>query len=169
MMTPDNSALVRRRDSRDATGRPRAIPQAAKMAILHLLTEPGADLASAAKAALIPTERLRRYLHRPEVRRYLYDEKQTLIDAIAAGNPIALRDVRDNSGNAVARVNAARALEIMRAETEQSSAPGRLPQQAAGITIIIEAPGSTAKVLGPPVIDATADDIDDASLVYQDD
>jgi hypothetical protein len=48
---PDNAALVKRRDGRDATGRPRAIPATAKAAIQHLLTEPSADLASAPKAA----------------------------------------------------------------------------------------------------------------------
>jgi hypothetical protein len=131
----------------------RAVPAAAKVAVQHLLTEPGADLQSAAKAAGIPTQRVRRYLHRAEVRRYLYDEKQALIDAIAAFNPAALAKVRDTSSNGMAVVAAARQLEIMRAETDQENAPGRLPRQAAGITIVIET-GTSSKVLNsPPLIE----------------
>ena len=47
----------------------------------------------------------------------------------------------------MAVVAAARQLEIMGAETDQESAPGRLPRQSAGITIVIES-GASARVLG---------------------
>jgi type IV secretory pathway protease TraF len=89
------------------------VPAKAKVAIAVLLTQPKTDLETAAKAAGLQTYMLRRYLGMPEVRAYFRAQKKILVEAIAAGNPVALKDVRDNSGNAMARVNAARAIELM--------------------------------------------------------
>jgi hypothetical protein len=165
MTLGDNAALVKRRDSRDATGRSRAIPLKAKVAIRLLIEDPKADLQAAAAAAGLSTEWLRRYMTRPEVQRYWREEKRVAFAIAASGNPAALRDIRDNSANATARVNAARALELGLEEIDK-------PNNRAGASLL---PGFTILIrhgltgaIGP-VIDATADEVDDASLVYQDD
>jgi len=57
----------------------------------------------AALAAGITTHRLREALKKPYGRKYLYAEKQALLDAVSAGNPIVLKTVRDTSANSMAR------------------------------------------------------------------
>jgi hypothetical protein len=131
----------------------RDVPAKAKVAIAVLLTQPKQDLEAAATAAGLQTYMLRRYLGRPEVRNYFRKQQQILVDAIVAGNAVALKDIRDNSGNQMARVNAARALQLMQNEMDDPHYANRNTLPAAGITIVIEA-GATAKVLGP-VVDVT--------------
>jgi hypothetical protein len=151
----DNSSLVRRRDSKAATGRPPAVPAKAMKAIRVLLEQPKADLEAAAKAAGLTTYWLRRYLKQPHVAKYFRDERRAVLDSICAGNPVALKAIRDESKNKMAAVAAVRGLELMRNE-EQEGAPGRFAQQSPGVTIIIEsAPGVPAQVIGAPVIDVT--------------
>jgi len=149
----DNSALVKRSDSKAATGRAPAVPAKAKDAIRILIDDPKADLEAATKAAGLTTYWLRRYLKMPHVARYFRAERQVVLDAICAGNPTALKTIRDESKNKMAAVAAVRGLELMRNE-EQEGAPGRFAQQSPGVTIIIEAtPGRPAQVIGPPVIE----------------
>lgn len=148
----NNAALVKRRDSRDVTGRTRAIPLTAKIAIRLLLDDPSHDLQRAAAANGVTSEWLRKCLRRPEVQRYWAEEKKLAYAVAATGNPAALKDVRDNSRNAVARVNAARALDLATREMDESASLPR--RQSPGVTIIIEAPdGGKAQVIGPPVIE----------------
>ncbi len=157
----DNTALVKRRDSRDAQGRPPAVPAKAKAAIRVLLDQPKTDLHAAAVAAGLTVYQLRKYLKMPHVRRYFATERQVVLDSICAGNPVALRTIRDEARNQMAAVAAVRGLELMRNE-DQASAPGRFAPQSPGLTIVIEAgPGQPAQVIGrpqPPVIDARPDE-----------
>jgi hypothetical protein len=146
----DNAALVKRRDSRAAMGRPPAVPAKAKAAIAALLEQPETDLAAAAQKAGLPTERLKKYLKAPHVRKYFIDERRAVLDAILAGNPEALRKVRDTSGNAMARVQAVRALESI-GDRMDEAAGGRAGQQAPGVVIVIEAAeGRTVRTIRPP-------------------
>jgi hypothetical protein len=98
---------------------------------------------------------LRQYLRQPHVARYFRAERQVVLDAICAGNPVALRTIRDEARNQMAAVAAVRGLELMRNE-DQEGGPGRFAPQSPGVTIVIEAaPGRPAQVIGsPPLIDA---------------
>jgi hypothetical protein len=142
-----NTQLVKHRDA----GRPPPVPAKAKVAIAARLAQPKVDLEAAAKAAGLTTYRLRQYLKPPHVARYLRAERQVVLDAICAGNPQALRAIRDEARNQMAAVAAVRGLELMR-DGDPESAPGRLAPQSPGVTIIIEAPRGE-RVIGPPVID----------------
>jgi len=133
----------------------RAVPAKFKIAVAVMLQQPKEDLEAAATFAGMTTRQLRMYLGRPENRRYYFEQKRIAWAVAAAGNPAALRDVRDNSGNAMARVQAARVLELGEREMDGPNFGNRHTPQAAGITIVIETGGATAKVLGPPTIDVT--------------
>jgi hypothetical protein len=85
----DNSALVKRRDSKAATGRPPPVPAKAKAAIAILLEQPEQDIAAVAKAAGLTVERLKQYPKAPPVRKYFIAERQVILDAYCAGNPAA--------------------------------------------------------------------------------
>jgi hypothetical protein len=156
----DNTALVKRRDSKDATGRPPPVPAKAKIAIAIMLEQPKTDLAAAAKAAGVSTYWLRRYLKMPHVARYFRAERQVVLDSICAGNPQALRTIRDEARNQMAAVAAVRGLELMR-DGDHETAGGMLQRQSPGVTIVIEAPrGGTPVIIGPqpPLIDARPDE-----------
>jgi len=141
---------------------PPAVPQKAKEAIAILLEDPRMDLQLAAKAVGITTYTLRRYLKEPHVRAYLRAEKLALLDAIGAGNPVALKDIRDNSENAMARVNAARGLEIMRNDMVDENRGGPMQTVPGLVVVIAAADGRPAQVIAaptpPPVIDARPDE-----------
>jgi hypothetical protein len=134
------------------------VPAKVKVAILALFQQPKLDLESAAQAAGITTYRLREAMKKAHVRNWIWHEKRALIDALCAGNPAALKEIRDTSGNDMARVSAVKAAELMRAETEEATrgAPGRgiMP----GLVVIFESPsGETDRTIGPatmPLIEA---------------
>jgi hypothetical protein len=79
----------------------------------------------------------------------LREERKALLSSVVASNILSLREVRDESKNAKARVNAARALSLMEAETDEPGYAKRHAPQAPGITIVIES-GRSARVLNPP-------------------
>jgi hypothetical protein len=114
---------------------------------------------------------LRRALSLPQSIRYLREHKRQVLETINLHNPEALRRVRDDQqSNKMASVAAVRQLEVMQKGDEFANV-NRTPHQVAGFTILIrheiEAPGAT-RITGHlgPMIDATADAIDDAELVY---
>jgi len=150
----DHAALMKRRDSRAATGQPPAIPAKFKVAVRIMLAQPKEDIDAAAAASGLEPYMLRRYLGRAECRQYLREQKKIEVDAAPAGNPAALKDVRDNSTNAMARVNATRALELMQQEMDAPK-HGSLqsPDNAPGITIVIQQ--RTPAATDPPTIDVT--------------
>jgi hypothetical protein len=118
------------------------------------LSSPKQDLQAAAKAAGLTTKLLKKYLKMPRVRRYYAAERQPVFDAYCAGNPAALKAIRDDSNNKMAAVAAVRGLELMRNETLEEVG-GRGAGQAPGVTIIIEQPGLPDRVAA--VIDAEHD------------
>jgi hypothetical protein len=145
----DHNALMKRRDSRDAMGRPPMVPATAKAAIEYLLDVEDNVEKACAHAGLKPVS-LRIYLQKTHVRNYLNEQRRIRIDVARAGNVPALVKVRDHADNAMAVVGAVKTLEQMGAENEQTGISSR--EQSAGITIVIETPGASAKVL-PPVVD----------------
>jgi hypothetical protein len=163
----DYASLVKRRDSRDVTGRSPAIPKKVRAAVELLTTTPDLDYAAIAKAVGYPNAyALRRALALPQAVKFLREFKRQLVEEISMGNPAALREIRDNSENSMAKVQAIRTLETM-SERMDGTGPGRFAQQTPGVTIVIEtAPGVPARVIGPqpPLIDAQPDEFGPATL-----
>jgi hypothetical protein len=109
--------------------------------------------AAAVKAGL-KVQGMRRALRRPQVLKYLRDERQILLAAIATATPLRLAQLRDQDDNRNAAVNAARTLEGLDADMPmrggQASAPGfvivlnthagALTQGDGNSAIVIEAP-----------------------------
>jgi hypothetical protein len=127
--------LVRHGNKKDE----RAVPAKAKIAIQFLLQQPKADLQAAALAAGIQsTKLLRHYLRRAEVQRYLREERKALLSSVVGGNILALKEVRDESANHNARVNAARALSLMENEMDDPGYANRHAPEAPGVTIVIQ-------------------------------
>jgi hypothetical protein len=97
------------------------------------------------------------YLRQSHVRAYFEAERKAVLDAICAGNPASLKDIRDTSGNAMARVNTVRALEVTRNEAYEDSRGGRGAPMAPGVVIVIESrDGRQETVITPrqaPVIE----------------
>ena len=104
-----------------------------KRAIIEMVWS-GARRADAAHTAGMTDHSLRAALKKPHVIRYYRSELDVLRESERARNVSALVDVRDGSSNAMARVNAARALEDL-AVTSDPAAPMR--SLAPGITIIL--------------------------------
>jgi hypothetical protein len=115
----------------------RVVPSRAKTAIALLFD--GADLAVAAKAAGYPSAaRLRDVLKWPQTRRWIAERRTAEIEELCSGNFRAIKDVRDNAANSMARIAAARLAENLRLEVD---APGRQlgqHQPQPGLCIVIE-------------------------------
>jgi hypothetical protein len=139
--TRDDSTVGKRKEIPD-------VPARVKVAIAVLLDQPKENLLAAAMAAGITTYRLREALKKAHVRTYLYHEKQALLDAVSAGNPNALKTVRDTSENGMAVVAAAKAIEQMR--TEGQEVTGGPMRAAPGFVILIKTQGEPDRVIGPP-------------------
>jgi hypothetical protein len=135
-----------------------AVPAKVKVALDLLFNDPNADLASAAAAVGMPTNRLRDQLKLPHVRRYATQERGAFIDALCAGNVAALKDIRDNSKNAMARVAAVRQAELMK---ETLDGPGSALQErhAPGLVVqIVNQVGEVTQEFGVrpvPMTDVT--------------
>ena len=155
---PDN-ALARRRADRAPTVRVPPVPAKAKTMIEVLLTTPGATLEYAAMTAQMPLKRAREYMKAAHVRAYFIAERRAVLDAVAAGNPLALKQVRDTSENGMAVPAAVRAIESMRNE-EDKAAGGRASDMAPGVTIVFELPGSAMRTVGPPTIEGLAEELE---------
>jgi len=139
-----NEALVRHGNKRVG---PPPVPERMKRVIAYLLDTED-DLTKAAAHAGMAMYLAFRYMRQTHVRRFLLEQRQIRIDAARAGNVRALVDIRDDSANKMAAVQAIRTLEGMGLDNE----PGQSTQrQSAGITIIIES-GATAKVINPPPV-----------------
>ena len=135
------------------------IPEKIKTAIRILIDQPALDLEAAAKAIGFSTYRLRGELKKGHIRRYFWHEKRAALDAICAGNPMAMKRIRDSSGNDMASVQAAKALEAMRSGVDDESRSGVASATTPGLTIQILTAGNAApmRVLGqaaPTLIDA---------------
>jgi hypothetical protein len=87
----------------------------------------------------------------PQSIRFLRDYKRQALEEINLHNPERLRRIADaDGGNAMAKVAAVRGLELMQNGEGASDLLGT-PRRSACITIVIETPGASAKVLPPPI------------------
>jgi hypothetical protein len=102
----------------------------------------GASREDAAKAAGMTDHSLRSALKKPHVKRYYLDELEVLRTGERVRNFYALREVRDQKANAMARVNAIAAMER---EAEQGVSGGTV-RAGPGITIVIEAAADRAPI-----------------------
>jgi hypothetical protein len=131
-----------------------AVPARVKKAVAFLI-EQKADLQAAALHAGLSTRDLRRYMGRPEVRRYSLEQRQLALEAFCLGSPAALTEIRDTSENSMARVNAIKAGEQLRVGAIEDEAVAQ--RRGPGLQIVIVQPGG-AKELVPmtpsvPLID----------------
>jgi hypothetical protein len=153
----DNSALVNWRNSHAVTGKPPAVPAKVKAAVEILLTlDTALDYAALAKqVGYCSAAELRRWLTKPQSIKYHHDRKFERLQQINAANPEALRKVRDESENAMAKVQAVRTLESMEAHMDEQ-AGGRAARPAPGAVIVIEQPDGSLERRHRPA--AGADD-----------
>jgi hypothetical protein len=104
---------------------------ALKRAVEVLLAQSRYDVVEAALAAGLKPYKLRDYMKRPEVLRYIRDirdERKSLIEAVCTGNPLALARVRDTSENGMAVCATVRASEAMRQQVAvETGAESRCP------------------------------------------
>jgi hypothetical protein len=98
----------------EARKREPVVPAKMKVVIKELLDQRVYDLAAAATKAGLSTYLTRRYLKRPNVLRYLREERAAMLEEVCAGNAAALALVRATSDNGMAVTAACRQLETMR-------------------------------------------------------
>jgi hypothetical protein len=127
------------------------VPAKVKVALDLLFNDPAADLASAAAAVGLPTNRLRDQLKLPHVRRYATQERATFIDSLCAGNPAALKDIRDKSVNAMARVAAIRQAELMKADIDNPQGGIMQERHAPGLVVQIVTAGVVTQTISAPM------------------
>jgi hypothetical protein len=107
-------------------------------------------LQTAAAAVGLNAYKLREALNRPHVRRWVLDERRLQLDAINAGNPEALRRLRDTSENAMAAVGAIKTLEAMKEIVDPSVQAGTTRHAPGLVVQIINSDGRVAQTIGPP-------------------
>jgi hypothetical protein len=124
------------------------IPARVKRAVEVLLAQPSYNVVEAALAAGLKPYKLRMYMKRPEVQRYLRDERKALIEEVCCGNPVALARVRDTSENGMAVCAAVRTSEAMRQEAAIETGGGDVVR---GLQIVIvQRDGQVEATIGPP-------------------
>jgi hypothetical protein len=135
------------------------IPTKVKTAIAYML-EQKADLQAAALHAGITTHELRRYMGRPQVRRYALEQRQIALEAFCLGSPAALTKVVDESDNGMAVVAAVKAGEILRVGAVEAEAAAQ--RRAPGLSIVVLPPlGSSGQpqvafqASRPPMLDVS--------------
>jgi hypothetical protein len=161
----DNAALMKRSDSHARRGTSPAVPKKVKEAVEILIGLTGApDYAAIAEAVgYRNAAELRVHLTKAQSVRYLRDRKREVLEAINLANPAALRRVRDESANSMAKVQAVRTLESM-ADRMDEDGGGRADQMSPGVTIVVEQVGRPDHIIGPrphPVIEARPDEFQD--------
>jgi hypothetical protein len=122
------------------------IPVKVKVALRVLFEQPKVDLEAAAQAAGLSVYRLREAMKRADVRQWAWHEKRALIDAVCAGNPLALKEIRDTSANDMARVNAIKAAEQMRQDIDEVTRGGPAAP-APGLVIVLENHDGTTRMI----------------------
>jgi hypothetical protein len=137
----------------DKRRRPRGLTRAVRIAIDAIIGD-RCTRDEACKRAGITERALYLALAKPEVARYWNDAVVVLRNGERAANIFAFIDVRDNSGNAMARVSAAKALE----QVPEHEAAARGQQMMPGLQIVIVqgAGGPPLRTIGPETaIDVT--------------
>jgi hypothetical protein len=130
------------------------IPAKVKVAITYLL-EVKDDLKAAAEHAQISLSELRRYMGKPQVRRYSLEQRQIALERFCLGSPAALTRVRDESENGIAVVNAVKAGELLRLGAVQEGATAE--RRAPGLQIVIVERDGSQHIAHqpPPLLDVT--------------
>jgi hypothetical protein len=137
------------------------VPVKVKTAIAYML-EQKADLVAAAQHAGIAPVELRRYMGKPQVRRYALEQRQIALEVFCAGSPAALTRVRDESENGMAVVASVKAGEQLRVGAIE--AEGAMQRRQPGLTVVVLPPlGSTGEAqvafqapsTRPPMLDVT--------------
>ena len=132
---------------RSPTERPRSIPPAVRGAVMKMIYE-GCDLVVAAQASGLRPDTMRRWLHRPELVGFLRQERAAFRQALCAGNERALAQIRDESDNAMAKVNSIKCLEDMNEDSSLRRA-GEVPSPGVTIRIVnVSSPQA-------PIVDVT--------------
>jgi hypothetical protein len=124
------------------------VPAKVKRAVEVLLAQSKYNVVEAALAAGLKPYKLRVYLKRPEVLRYIRDERKVLIESVCAGNPLALARVRDTSENGMAVCAAVRAAESMRLATAVETGGGDVVRGLQ--VVIVQSSGQVEATIGPP-------------------
>jgi hypothetical protein len=131
------------------------VPQKVREAFRLLQDDPKQTLLTAAAAVGLNAYKLREALNRPHVRRWVLDERRAQLDAINAGNPEALRRLRDTSENAMAAVGAIKTLEAMKELVDPT--PGRAGAITHAPGLIVQIVHSNGETIGPPSAAAMID------------
>jgi hypothetical protein len=141
-----STSLAKRRDS----GQPPTVPKKIRDAAELLVAQPSTlDYGDIAKKVGYPNARmLRRALALPQSVKFLRDYRREMVEHIRMANPSALRQIRDEGENAMAKVQAIRTLEAMGDEADKQTG-NRGGQITPGIVIIIEQPGGRTTTIGP--------------------
>jgi hypothetical protein len=132
------------------------VPAKVKVAVEFLLEQKD-DLQAAALYAGISMRELKRYMGKPQVRRYALEQRQLALERFCLHSPAALARVRDTSENGIAVVNAVKAGEQLRvgAVHDEASAERRRP----GLQIVILQPGGQQELVpmspSMPLLDVT--------------
>jgi hypothetical protein len=123
------------------------VPARVKQAFAFISDDPKATLQSAAEAVGVTTYYLRRIFKLPHVRAWIAQERRAQLTELIAGNPAALKDIRDKSENDMARLGSIKAAEALHAEFEN---PGRAPgqQSSPGLVVIIQGPAGSSVAIG---------------------
>jgi hypothetical protein len=137
----------------DKRHRPRGLTRAVRTAVDAIIGD-RCTRDEACKRAGITERALYLALAKPEVAKYWNDAVHVLRNGERAANIFALIDVRDKSGNSMARVSAAKALEQV---PEHEAAAARGGQTLPGLQIVIIQGGRHVQSIGPEpaLIDVT--------------
>jgi hypothetical protein len=143
----------------DKRRRPRGLTRAVRTAIDAIIGD-RCTRDEACKRAAITERALYLALAKPEVAAHWNAAVQVLRTGERAANLFALIDVRDNSGNAMARVTAAKALELV--PEHEAAARGQQMMPGLQIVIVQGAGGPPLRTIGPaPAIDVTPNEPED--------
>jgi hypothetical protein len=127
------------------------VPAKVQAAWRLMQDDPAQTLQTAAAGVGLNAYKLREALNRPHVRKWIVDEKRLQLEAINAGNPEALRRIRDaEEGNQMAQVASIKTLEALK-ELVDPSLGVRAPQHAPGLVVqIINQTGEVTQTIGGP-------------------
>ena len=140
----------------------RRIPSKVRACVIDMISEGIGFIEAAQRHGMRPAT-MREWLHRPECAALVRSERKAYRLAISCGTERALADVRDNSINSQARVNAARA--IVEIDNNENAHPHADERASPGVSIRIlhvttapTGPSSFVDVMPGRVIDADAVD-----------
>jgi hypothetical protein len=127
------------------------VPAKVKQAFAVISDDPKATLQSAAEAVGMTTARLRTALRLPHVKAWIAQERRAQLTELIAGNPAALKEIRDKSANDMARLGAVKTSELLHEAFENPQRPGFAGQVTApGLVVVIAHADGTQQAFPPP-------------------